>query len=329
MEMSDLKRQLVQRLEKQPSVSNVGIYAQQADYRTDYWQKGIGDMNQAIEIESQNGLPFRWETLSFAHGHIWTHQRATDFGRRVPLTKESLCPSWRWFLRSNWIWTRRIQYWIAHYETNESKLLLQAEWQPQTSKRNTLLPLDMSARFLIFLHHTNCRPIHIWELLEVEGAYIVYDVCRIRGCIKGLAGDYEGALKDLDEAIKLRSDDVLALVDRGIFRFLAGDYKGAVGDLNVAIKHDPAQPREVLKLRDAIMQVSPTQLTRAVPPTTNFLLFFLDMVRNVSLDMYKPKGTEHTRMHSCALNCWELMKSVGSDGSLLQAYIRTQTAQWG
>jgi tetratricopeptide (TPR) repeat protein len=81
-------------------------------------------------------------------------------------------------------------------------------------------------------------------------------VCfRIRGCIKGLAGDYDGALKDLDNALQLRKDDVLALVSRGIFKFLTGDYEGALPDLNQGIKHDPAQPTEVIKLRDTISKV--------------------------------------------------------------------------
>lgn len=136
MEMNDLERQLAKKLESQPSVSNAGIYAQQADYRTEFWRKGLGEMDQAIEIEPQNELPF-----------------------------------------------------------------------------------------------------------------------RIRGCIKGLKGDYEGGLKDLDQALNLKASDVLALVDRGVFRFLGGDYIGALADLDEAIKHEPAQPPEILKLRDAIAKI--------------------------------------------------------------------------
>jgi hypothetical protein len=60
MEMNDLERQLAKKLESQPSVSNAGIYAQQADYRTEFWRKGLGEMDQAIEIEPQNELPFRF-----------------------------------------------------------------------------------------------------------------------------------------------------------------------------------------------------------------------------------------------------------------------------
>ncbi|KAH9558667.1 hypothetical protein CY35_06G019600 [Sphagnum magellanicum] len=136
MEINELGKQLVQKLEKQPSTSNVGIYAQQADYRTEFWQKGLAEMDQAIETQPQNATPF-----------------------------------------------------------------------------------------------------------------------RIRGCIKGLAGDYDGALKDLDNALQLRKDDVLALVSRGIFKFLTGDYEGALPDLNQGIKHDPAQPTEVIKLRDTISKI--------------------------------------------------------------------------
>ncbi|CAK9877684.1 unnamed protein product [Sphagnum jensenii] len=136
MEINELGKQLVQKLEKQPSTSNVGIYAQQADFRTEFWQKGLAEMDQAIETQPQNATPF-----------------------------------------------------------------------------------------------------------------------RIRGCIKGLAGDYDGALKDLDNALQLRKDDVLALLSRGIFKFLTGDYEGALPDLNQGIKHDPAQPTEVIKLRDTISKI--------------------------------------------------------------------------
>ncbi|CAK9228307.1 unnamed protein product [Sphagnum troendelagicum] len=136
MEINELGKQLVQKLEKQPSTSNVGIYAQQADYHTEFWQKGLTEMDQAIETQPQNATPF-----------------------------------------------------------------------------------------------------------------------RIRGCIKGLAGDYDGALKDLDNALQLRKDDVLALLSRGIFKFLTGDYEGALPDLNQGIKHDPAQPTEVIKLRDTISKI--------------------------------------------------------------------------
>lgn len=89
--------------------------------------------------------------------------------------------------------------------------------------------------------------------------YTFIECGRIRGCIKGLAGNYEDGLMDLDEAIKLKADDVLAFVDRGVFRFLAGDYVGSLADLDEAIKHDPAQPTDILKLRDAVAKVSALQ----------------------------------------------------------------------
>ncbi len=60
MEINELGKQLVQKLEKQPSTSNVGIYAQQADYRTEFWQKGLAEMDQAIETQPQNATPFRY-----------------------------------------------------------------------------------------------------------------------------------------------------------------------------------------------------------------------------------------------------------------------------
>ncbi len=60
MEINELGKQLVQKLEKQPSTSNVGIYAQQADYRTEFWQKGLAEMDEAIETQPQNATPLRY-----------------------------------------------------------------------------------------------------------------------------------------------------------------------------------------------------------------------------------------------------------------------------
>lgn len=79
---------------------------------------------------------------------------------------------------------------------------------------------------------------------------------RVRGCIKGLAGNYEEALKDLDQAIEMRPDDVLAIVDRGVFRFLNGDFKAALADLDEGIRLEPLQPPAIMRLRETILQVS-------------------------------------------------------------------------
>lgn len=58
--MGDLEGQLAKKLETQPSVSTAGIYAQQADYRTEFWRTGAREMDQAIKIEPQNELPYRF-----------------------------------------------------------------------------------------------------------------------------------------------------------------------------------------------------------------------------------------------------------------------------
>ena len=65
--MGDLERQLAKKLESQPSDSNAGIYAQQADYRTEFWRNGLGEMDQAIEMEPRNALPFRFVASSQNH----------------------------------------------------------------------------------------------------------------------------------------------------------------------------------------------------------------------------------------------------------------------
>jgi len=100
-------------------------------------------------------------------------------------------------------------------------------------------------------------------------------VGRIRGCIKGLAGDYQNALKDLDQALSLKPNDVLALVDRGVFRFLGGDFVGALADLNEAIKHNPDLPQDILKLRDSIAKVSELQPASLCKNVLSHAQFFL------------------------------------------------------
>lgn len=63
-------------------------------------------------------------------------------------------------------------------------------------------------------------------------------------------------MKDLDQAIEMKPDDVLAIVDRGVFRFLNGDFKAALADLDEGIRLEPLQPPAIMKLRETILQVS-------------------------------------------------------------------------
>jgi tetratricopeptide (TPR) repeat protein len=51
-----------------------------------------------------------------------------------------------------------------------------------------------------------------------------------RACGKGKAMDFQGALKDYDEAIKLNPNHGPAYADRGSARFNSGTPKGALED---------------------------------------------------------------------------------------------------
>ncbi len=51
---------MIQKCETQPSASNSGVDGGQTlEYRTDYWQKTLVEMNRAVQLEPQNDLPLR------------------------------------------------------------------------------------------------------------------------------------------------------------------------------------------------------------------------------------------------------------------------------
>lgn len=57
-----------------------------------------------------------------------------------------------------------------------------------------------------------------------------------RGLTRKLLGDYQGALQDFDEAIRLNSKDPEAYNNRGNIRMLFGDYPRAIEDYSQAIR---------------------------------------------------------------------------------------------
>lgn len=83
----------------------------------------------------------------------------------------------------------------------------------------------------------------------------VHGVNRIRGCIKGLTCDYQGAIVDLNSALE-RKHDHPAYIERAVFKFLRGDCEGALADFDYAIHHGPEQPLEVIRLRNSVKRVS-------------------------------------------------------------------------
>ena len=69
-----------------------------------------------------------------------------------------------------------------------------------------------------------------------------------RGRTQHLKGEYELAIKDYGEAIDLDSDYPLAFYNRGLARFDQGLFIGAVPDFVRAVQLDPAKPYRVIAL---------------------------------------------------------------------------------
>ncbi len=60
-----------------------------------------------------------------------------------------------------------------------------------------------------------------------------------RGLARKDKGDLDGAIKDYDEAIRLKSDYALAFNNRGLARKAKGDIQGAQQDFDEAARVDP------------------------------------------------------------------------------------------
>ena len=60
-----------------------------------------------------------------------------------------------------------------------------------------------------------------------------------RGDDKREQEDYQGAIEDYTQAIRLKPDYVFAYITRGIARRKLEDYEGAITDYNQAIRLDP------------------------------------------------------------------------------------------
>ena len=56
---------------------------------------------------------------------------------------------------------------------------------------------------------------------------------------KGESGDYQGAIADYNQAIKIKPDYALAYNNRGNAKYNLGDKQGAIADYNQAIQIKP------------------------------------------------------------------------------------------
>jgi len=59
------------------------------------------------------------------------------------------------------------------------------------------------------------------------------------GVEKADSGDYQGAIKEFDKAIKLNPKLADAYYNRGLAKAYLGDYQGAIEDYSKAIKINP------------------------------------------------------------------------------------------
>ena len=71
--------------------------------------------------------------------------------------------------------------------------------------------------------------------IKPDGATAYYN----RGIAKKNLGDYQGAIADYNQAIKIQPDYVDAYINRGVAKKNLGDYQGAIADYNQAIKIQP------------------------------------------------------------------------------------------
>jgi tetratricopeptide (TPR) repeat protein len=64
-------------------------------------------------------------------------------------------------------------------------------------------------------------------------------------------GQYDEAIKELDDAIRLEPKNALAFSCRGAVRFAQKDYDRSITDLNEAIRLEPAKPSSGYYIRGA------------------------------------------------------------------------------
>ncbi|HYX13334.1 MAG TPA: tetratricopeptide repeat protein [Nostoc sp.] len=77
------------------------------------------------------------------------------------------------------------------------------------------------------------------EAIRLNPEYIENAAYSLRGSIRAQQGDLKGAIADLNEAVRLDPKDADNFKGRGEIRFQQKDFKGALADFNEAIRLDP------------------------------------------------------------------------------------------
>ncbi len=89
------------------------------------------------------------------------------------------------------------------------------------------------------------------EAIRLNPEYIEDTAYSLRGLLRAKQGDLQGALADSNEAVRLDPEDASNFKNRGEIRFQQKDYKGAIADFNEAIRLKPKYV-EAIKARGGV-----------------------------------------------------------------------------
>lgn len=110
-----------------------------------------------------------------------------------------------------------------------------------TYKKTGFAAICIYSILLVFITADRCKvwqnSLSLWND-QIEKQPTVPVAFENRALVKGFANDLTGALKDFDQAIRLKPDYAQAYFDRAIAKEKLGDNQGAVSDYNMAIKHN-------------------------------------------------------------------------------------------
>ncbi len=97
------------------------------------------------------------------------------------------------------------------------------------------------------------------EAIRLNPEYIEDTAYSLRGLLRAKQGDLKGALADSNEAVRLDPEDANNFKSRGEIRFQQQDYKGAIADLNAALRLKPedAETKKLLMAANRLLELKP------------------------------------------------------------------------